>query len=179
MSSTSVRRPWVRRAANSSRIVGSRSCLRTRVGTRTNDRFSPMAERPLLAGLGQPLPRAEQPLNEPDRPVTPGWLQYAAQRLLGRIASTPVVDPQQSKLPLGSRRSSKIRDVGGPHWITSSARSSSDCEIVMPSAFAVLRLMPSSNSLGCSTGRSAGLAPLRILSTNSAARLNMAGTLGP
>src|SRR5712692_1011358 len=51
------------------------------------------------------------------------------------------------------------------HWITSSARSSSVCEIVSPSALAVLRLMTSSNLVGCSTGRSAGLAPLRILST--------------
>ena len=36
---------------------------------------------------------------------------------------------------------------------------------VMPSAFAVLRLITSSNFVGCSTGRSAGFAPLRILST--------------
>src|SRR5207253_1833377 len=33
--------------------------------------------------------------------------------------------------------------------------------IVRPSAFAVLRLMTSSNLVGCSTGRSAGLAPFR------------------
>ena len=32
-----------------------------------------------------------------------------------------------------------------------------------PSALAVLRLMTSSNLVGCSTGRSAGFAPLRIL----------------
>src|SRR5437667_8157516 len=51
------------------------------------------------------------------------------------------------------------------HWITSSARSSSDCGIVMPSAFAVFRLMTSSNLVGCSTGRSAGLVPRRTLST--------------
>ena len=44
-----------------------------------------------------------------------------------------------------------------------SARWSSDCGIVSPSAFAVFRLMTSSNFVGCSTGRSAGLAPLRIL----------------
>ena len=37
--------------------------------------------------------------------------------------------------------------------------------IVSPSAFAVLRLITSSNLVGCSTGRSAGLAPLRIRST--------------
>ena len=37
--------------------------------------------------------------------------------------------------------------------------------IVSPSAFAVFRLITSSNFVGCSTGRSAGFAPLRILST--------------
>ncbi len=36
---------------------------------------------------------------------------------------------------------------------------------VRPSAFAVLRLMTSSNFVGSSTGRSDGLVPLRILST--------------
>ena len=50
------------------------------------------------------------------------------------------------------------------YWITWSARTSTDCGIVRPRAFAVLRLMTSSNFVGCSTGRSAGLAPLRILS---------------
>lgn len=53
--------------------------------------------------------------------------------------------------------------------ITSSARCSSDCGIVSPSALAVLRLITSSNCVGCSTGISAGLAPLRILSTKLAA----------
>src|SRR5262245_44798661 len=53
--------------------------------------------------------------------------------------------------------------------ITWSARSSSAGGIVRPSALAVLRLMISSNFVGCSTGRSAGLVPLRILSTYVAA----------
>src|SRR6266508_1489826 len=56
------------------------------------------------------------------------------------------------------------------HWMSSSARSRSDCGIVRPSALAVLRLITSSKLVGCSTGRSAGLAPLRILSTMSARR---------
>ena len=43
---------------------------------------------------------------------------------------------------------------------------------VMPSAFAVLRLITSSNLVGCSTGKSAGLAPFNILSTNVAALRN-------
>src|SRR5262245_6982628 len=49
--------------------------------------------------------------------------------------------------------------------MTSSACNSSDCGIVRPIAFAVLRLIASSNFVGCSTGRSEGFAPLRILST--------------
>jgi hypothetical protein len=55
-------------------------------------------------------------------------------------------------------------------WITSSAWKSSVGGMVRPSACAVLRLMTSSNLVGCSTGRSAGLAPLKILSTKVAAR---------
>src|SRR5499427_5728568 len=49
--------------------------------------------------------------------------------------------------------------------ITWSARASTDGGMVRPRALAVLRLMTSSNFVGCSTGRSPGLAPLRILST--------------
>jgi hypothetical protein len=48
--------------------------------------------------------------------------------------------------------------------ITSSARSRNDSGIASPSALAVLRLMTNWYLEACSTGRSAGLAPLRILS---------------
>ena len=51
------------------------------------------------------------------------------------------------------------------HWITWSARMRTDRGMVRPRAFAVFRLTTSSNRVGCSTGRSAGLAPFRILST--------------
>src|SRR5262249_49758778 len=49
--------------------------------------------------------------------------------------------------------------------ISLSARASNDGGTVSPSVFAAVRLMASSNFVGCSTGKSAGLAPLRILST--------------
>ena len=49
-----------------------------------------------------------------------------------------------------------------PHSITSSASASSLSGTVSPSALAVLRLMIKSSLVGCRTGRSAGLAPLRI-----------------
>ena len=51
--------------------------------------------------------------------------------------------------------------------ITSSARARIEGGTVRPSAFAVFKLNTSSNLVGCSIGRSAGFAPLRILSTNT------------
>src|SRR5438034_9455658 len=45
------------------------------------------------------------------------------------------------------------------YWITSFARTSNDCGRVMPSAFAVLRLITRSNLVACSMGKSSGFAP--------------------
>jgi hypothetical protein len=58
----------------------------------------------------------------------------------------------------------KLREQSDVYSITSSAVASSVCGIVNPSALAVLRLTASSNFVGCSTGKSAGLTPFRILS---------------
>src|SRR5207249_10489560 len=66
-----------------------------------------------------------------------------------------------------------------PHWTTCSARNSTDFGMVRPSALAALRFTVSSNLLGCSTGRSPGLAPFRILSTWPAARRHMYATSTP
>jgi hypothetical protein len=51
------------------------------------------------------------------------------------------------------------------YLITSSAWKRMCGGIVRPRAFAVFKLMTSSNFMGCSTGRSAGVAPFKILST--------------
>ena len=56
------------------------------------------------------------------------------------------------------------------HSMTWSARARIGWGMVMPRALAVLRLMTSSNLVGCSTGRAAGLAPVSILCTCDAAR---------
>jgi hypothetical protein len=53
--------------------------------------------------------------------------------------------------------------------ITLSASAISFGGISSPSTFAVLRLITSSNFVGCSIGKSAGLAPFNILSTKIAA----------
>src|SRR5262249_17371250 len=50
------------------------------------------------------------------------------------------------------------------------ARASTSGGIVTPICLAVLRLITNSNFVGCSTGKSAGLAPFRILSTKYATR---------
>ena len=54
------------------------------------------------------------------------------------------------------------------HRITLSARASTFGGIVTPICLAVFKLMISSNLVGCSTGRSAVFAPLRILSIATA-----------
>ena len=61
--------------------------------------------------------------------------------------------------------SSLVAPLRPAYWITSAAWKRTDGGMVRPMALAVLRLMTSSNFVGCSTGKSAGLAPCRILST--------------
>jgi len=64
-----------------------------------------------------------------------------------------------------AHRSSAKAAISDGYSITSSARARIAGGMLSPSAFAVFMLMTSSKLVGCSTGRSAGLAPLRILST--------------
>src|SRR5262249_30015595 len=64
------------------------------------------------------------------------------------------------------RRAAEQRDEAtAVHSITSSAMATSLPGIWRPSALAVLRLMASSNFVGCWMGRSAGLAPFKMRST--------------
>ena len=72
------------------------------------------------------------------------------------LKKAPVVMGQQETHALQQKAS---------YSITSSARASKEGGTVRPSALAVLRLITNSNLVGCSTGRSEGLVPLRILST--------------
>ena len=78
-------------------------------------------------------------------------MRRCRSRLLRRAAERP------------RRSAAEQRDELAPlHSITSSARASSVGGTVRPSALAVCRLMTNSNLVDCKTGRSAGLAPLRI-----------------
>jgi hypothetical protein len=65
----------------------------------------------------------------------------------------------------GKSEGSFILNLPSHHSITSSARASSVGGISRPNALAVLRLITSSNFVGCITGKSAGLVPFKILPT--------------
>src|SRR4029434_2924450 len=67
----------------------------------------------------------------------------------------------------------------GASLITLSARARTLGGIVKPICLAAFRLMISSNFVGCSTGKSAGLAPFKILSTYVAARRNKSEMVAP
>src|SRR5215470_8145393 len=67
--------------------------------------------------------------------------------------------------PRRCRAPKKQYELAPFHSITSSATASSLSGTVSPSARAVLRLMTSSNLVGCSIGSSAGAVPLRMRAT--------------
>jgi hypothetical protein len=78
---------------------------------------------------------------------------------------TKSVDDILSAVKRGSQALESIHLITASHSMTSSARASSDCGTVRPSAFAVLRLMTSSKLVGCCIGKSVGLAPAKIRPT--------------
>ena len=68
-----------------------------------------------------------------------------------------------SALPPKADIHRRERHVGRLRSMTLSARESNVAGTSMPSDLAVCRLMTNSNLVDCATGKSAGLAPLRIL----------------
>ena len=70
-------------------------------------------------------------------------------------------------------------EFASSHSITSSAAASNVVGISTPSALAVFRLTTVVNFIGCSIGMSPAFAPLRILSTNTAAWRDIAAESTP
>jgi hypothetical protein len=92
----------------------------------------------------------------PERPTADPW-------------SSPKRTPNATSQRQSGRTVHRRERSATRNYQITSARTCSDWGIVRPSALAVFELMTSSNLVGCSTGRSAGFAPLRILSTYPAA----------
>src|SRR5262249_16709791 len=75
----------------------------------------------------------------------------------------PALLRSRRERPRRRRAADESHELAALHSITSSAIASSLSGIWRLSAFAALRLITSSNFVGCNTGKSAGLVPLRIL----------------
>src|SRR6476659_2439175 len=91
-----------------------------------------------------------------------GWLPFAADSIRQQFGT---------QMPRGGHP---------PHnSITSSATNRMSRLIVSPTVLAAFRLMTSSNLVGRSTGKSAGFAPLSILSTYVAVRRNRSSRFAP
>jgi hypothetical protein len=97
----------------------------------------------------------------PSPPGSPFSLAAFEQQLID-VRFTPESGHVQCK-----ERCPLCANSGHPlsHSITSSARASSEGGTVIPSAFAVLRLITVSYLVGAWTGKSAGFSPLRTRST--------------
>lgn len=109
-------------------------------------------------------------------------LSLAPRQELGSFAERLVMPCGLYLLAFFQGRSCPLSaNTGSPafHSINSSARESTLAGILRPSFFAVVRLIVKSNLVGCSTGRSAGEAPRRILSTYVAACRYRSSTFGP
>jgi hypothetical protein len=108
-------------------------------------------ERRVRVGHGRPIRDAERRLEESTADL--GASMAAARRsAAARIDAVEISDRPEA-------------DIGRNYWITSSARIVSEGGMVRPSALAARRLTTRRYFRGCSIGNSAGLAPLRILST--------------
>src|SRR4029450_11391998 len=108
-----------------------------------------------VAGVLQALAEPAQTLSEPVRGLAVEESDHRHRRLL----------PPRRQRPRRRRTAEQRDELAPSHSITSSARASSGGGTVMPRALLVIRLMTRSNLVGCSTGRSAGFAPRKILST--------------
>src|SRR5262249_25449039 len=121
-----------------------------------------------IAGFFQALMESGYAARERPRRRAVEEPDHRHRRLLGARHQRP-----------GGHAAEKRDELAPPHSITSSARSRIDVGMSMPMARAVLRLTIVVNFVARSTGRSAGFAPLRILSTKTAARQSISGKFIP
>ena len=98
--------------------------------------------------------------------------QWISRRILPIVRFSPESGHRETLLgcPVCANGRPSAPQHNSCYSITSSVPTSRFYGSVTPRALAVFRFIANSNFVGCSTGRSAGLAPLRILATKSAVR---------
>src|SRR5262245_7388916 len=92
----------------------------------------------------------------------PHGIVFVARREHADAPHPPILLRTRRDRPRRRHRAHAGDELAPSHSITSSARPSSARGKVRPSALAVFMLIISSTLVACCTGRSAGLAPLRI-----------------
>ena len=93
------------------------------------------------------------------------WVKSSKAQIEHKFSGLPpATDIRQRGWHVGSVPKRRSSAASRSHSITSSARPSSVGGTSRPSAFAVLRLITSSNFSGASTGSSLGFAPLKMRS---------------
>src|SRR5262249_27862529 len=123
-----------------------------------------------VAGLLQTLTKSAQSIGEPIRRCGMEKSNHWHRWLLRA----------SRKRPRRSRAAEQCDEVTPTdHSITFSAIASRLSGISRRRAFAVLRLITSSNLVGCTTGKSAGLSPLRIRPAQMPACRYASTRLGP
>ena len=111
--------------------------------------------------------------------TTPRWfLRVVTRQPMDRSNRSPLYADQRTSSDRPGM-SEKCHNQKRVYSINSSAATNRVCGTLRPSTLAVLRLITNSNLVGCSTGKSAGLVPFKILSTNTAARFHISITFGP
>src|SRR5262245_17897080 len=93
--------------------------------------------------------------------------------VLSGLAPKSGQNADNSPCPLCAKNGHMHRSKKHRYSITSSARSRIDVGTDTPIALEVFRSRANSKLVDCSTGKSDGFAPLRILATNDAARRNI------
>ena len=136
--------------------TNSAACLRISSALAPAQRVSIRTLRPMVQ------PNCCQPLQErPDAGLTFRIVRGCGQEHADAPHALGLLRARRERPR--RRRAAEQRDELAPvHSITSSARASSVGGTVRPSILAVWALMTSSNLVDCTTGRSAGFAPLRM-----------------
>ena len=136
--------------------------------------WSRRASRPVQIDPTSPSSERPSPSNRPSSSLTTFDPKSLESRELAEMNERLMAGRR------GIRHFGKCqKGTSGLYSTTSSARPIRDAGRVTPRVFAVLRFTANSKRIGCCTGSSLGLVPLRILATYPADRRYISGKLGP